>query len=91
MSAELRSKTVVLLKTPHSKLITAFNLPAGVGLEVVERGAQDMQSEMERFPRLFRGADGVPGLTWPTMVIGGGDATKGEVPERYISTLAKLI
>ena len=39
---------------------------------IVERGAQDMQSEMERFPRLFRGADSVPGLTWPTMVIGDG-------------------
>ena len=39
---------------------------------IVERGAQDMQSEMERFPRLFRGADGVPGLTWPTMVVGDG-------------------
>ena len=37
---------------------------------IVERGAQDMQSEMERFPRLFRGAEGVPGLTWPTMIIG---------------------
>ena len=47
---------------------------------IVERGAQDMQSEMERFPRLFRGADSVLGLTWPTMVIGGGDATQGEVP-----------
>ncbi len=47
---------------------------------IVERGAQDMQSEMERFPRLFRNAESVPGLTWPTMVIGGGDATKGEVP-----------
>ena len=47
---------------------------------IVERGAQDMQSEMERFPRLFRNAETVPGLTWPTMVIGGGDATKGEVP-----------
>ncbi len=52
-------------------------------LELIkERGAQDMQSEMERFPRLFRGADSVPGLTWPTMVVGGGDATKGEVPGR---------
>ena len=39
---------------------------------IVERGAQDMRSEMERFPRLFRGADSVPGLTWPTMVIGDG-------------------
>lgn len=50
-------------------------------LELIrERGAQDMQSEMERFPRLFRGADSVPGLTWPTLVIGGGDPTAGEVP-----------
>ncbi len=42
-------------------------------LELIkERGAQDMQSEMERFPRLFRGAQGVPGLTWPTLVVGDG-------------------
>ncbi|NDC60638.1 MAG: MBL fold metallo-hydrolase [Betaproteobacteria bacterium] len=41
---------------------------------IVERGAEDMQSEMDRFPRLFRGADSVPGLTWPTMVIGNGQA-----------------
>ena len=39
---------------------------------IKERGAQDMLSEMERFPRLFRGADSVPGLTWPTLVIGDG-------------------
>ena len=57
---------------------------------IVERGAQDMQSEMERFPRLFRNSESVPGLTWPTMVIDGGDPTnhvtdaqgrvRGEVP-----------
>jgi len=47
-----------------------------------ERGAQDMQSEMERFPRLFRNAETVPGLTWPTLVVGGGDPTRGEVPGR---------
>ncbi len=47
---------------------------------IVERGAQDMKSEMERFPRLFRGADSIPGLTWPTLVIGGGDPFKGELP-----------
>ena len=39
---------------------------------IVERGAQDMQSEMDRFPRLFRGADSVPGLTWPSLVVGDG-------------------
>jgi glyoxylase-like metal-dependent hydrolase (beta-lactamase superfamily II) len=47
---------------------------------IAERGAQDMQSEMERFPRLFRNSESVPGLTWPTMVISGGNPTKGEVP-----------
>lgn len=35
---------------------------------IVERGAQDMQSEIERFPRLFAGVETVPGLTWPSMV-----------------------
>ena len=39
---------------------------------IVERGAEDMQSEMDRFPRLFRGADSIPGLTWPTLVFGDG-------------------
>jgi glyoxylase-like metal-dependent hydrolase (beta-lactamase superfamily II) len=34
---------------------------------IAERGAQDMQSEIERFPRLFAGVDSIPGLTWPTM------------------------
>lgn len=33
-----------------------------------ERGRQDMASEIGRFPRLFRGADSIPGLTWPTTV-----------------------
>ena len=41
---------------------------------IVERGLQDMKSEMERFPRLFRGADSVPGLTWPTLIVGNGQA-----------------
>ncbi|MBK6334755.1 MAG: MBL fold metallo-hydrolase [Betaproteobacteria bacterium] len=35
---------------------------------IVERGARDMQSEIERFPRLFRAVESVPGLTWPTIV-----------------------
>jgi glyoxylase-like metal-dependent hydrolase (beta-lactamase superfamily II) len=35
---------------------------------IEERGAQDMQSEIERFPRLFDAVETVPGLTWPTLV-----------------------
>jgi glyoxylase-like metal-dependent hydrolase (beta-lactamase superfamily II) len=33
---------------------------------IAERGAQDMDSEIGRFPRLFRGRESIPGLTWPT-------------------------
>jgi glyoxylase-like metal-dependent hydrolase (beta-lactamase superfamily II) len=58
---------------------------------IKERGAQDMKSEMERFPRLFRGADSVPGLTWPTMVVGGGDPTKSEVPGKLSINLGGVV
>ena len=34
---------------------------------IVERGAQDMKSEIERFPRLFQAVETIPGLTWPTI------------------------
>jgi glyoxylase-like metal-dependent hydrolase (beta-lactamase superfamily II) len=35
---------------------------------IIERGQQDKDSEMGRFPRLFRAAESVPpGLTWPTI------------------------
>ena len=38
---------------------------------IVERGAQDMKSEIERFPRLFQAVETIPGLTWPTMTFKG--------------------
>jgi glyoxylase-like metal-dependent hydrolase (beta-lactamase superfamily II) len=38
---------------------------------IVERGAQDMKSEIERFPRLFRAVETIPGLTWPTLTFVG--------------------
>jgi glyoxylase-like metal-dependent hydrolase (beta-lactamase superfamily II) len=34
---------------------------------IVERGQQDMDSEIGRFPRLFRAQETIPGLTWPTI------------------------
>jgi len=38
-------------------------------LELIrERGRQDMNSEIGRFPRLFRSVESIPGLTWPTLV-----------------------
>jgi len=38
---------------------------------IVERGAADMKSEIERFPRLFRAVETIPGLTWPTETFRG--------------------
>jgi glyoxylase-like metal-dependent hydrolase (beta-lactamase superfamily II) len=35
---------------------------------IVERGEADMKSEIERFPRLFRAVESVPGLTWPNLI-----------------------
>ncbi len=34
---------------------------------IVERGQQDMDSEITRFPRLFQAVESIPGLTWPTL------------------------
>lgn len=34
---------------------------------IVERGQQDWDSEFQRFPRLFRAHESIPGLTYPTM------------------------
>ena len=34
---------------------------------IVERGKADMDSEIGRFPRLFRAVESIPGLTWPTI------------------------
>lgn len=36
-----------------------------------ERGQQDMDSEIGRFPLLFKGVDSVPCLTWPTLTFKG--------------------
>lgn len=38
---------------------------------IVERGAEDLASEIGRFPRLFRGKETIPGLTWPTLTFTG--------------------
>src|SRR3954462_3740199 len=34
---------------------------------IAERGQEDWDSEYGRFPRLFRAAESIPGLTWPTV------------------------
>jgi len=34
---------------------------------IAERGQEDWASEYQRFPRLFRAAESIPGLTWPSL------------------------
>jgi glyoxylase-like metal-dependent hydrolase (beta-lactamase superfamily II) len=34
---------------------------------IAERGQEDWDSEFGRFPRLFRDAESIPGLTWPNL------------------------
>ena len=55
---------------------------------IAERGEQDWASEFARMPRLARGAESVPGLTWPTLTFSdrltidlGGD--RGDLVLRY--------
>ena len=55
---------------------------------IAERGLQDWESEAGRMPRLFTGADSIPGLTWPTVTFAdrmtielGGD--RGALELRY--------
>lgn len=38
---------------------------------IAERGKEDWDSEYARFPRLFRAAETIPGLTWPSMTFDG--------------------
>ncbi len=39
---------------------------------IKERGAADMKSEIERFPRLFQAVESIPGLTWPEITFDTG-------------------
>ena len=66
-------RTVVLTHYHAVRVLGASGYPAHSVIcsdvtraMTVERGQQDMDSEIGRFPRLFRGRDGIPGLTWPT-------------------------
>ena len=38
---------------------------------IAERGQEDWDSEFGRFPRLFRDAESIPGLTWPNLAFEG--------------------
>jgi len=69
-----RPVTQVVLTHYHAVRVlgaSGYGHPAVIASEatrdlIVERGQQDMESEIGRFPRLFRGKETIPGLTWPT-------------------------
>jgi glyoxylase-like metal-dependent hydrolase (beta-lactamase superfamily II) len=67
--------THVLLTHYHAVRVlgaSAYNAKAILASDatrdlIAERGKQDMDSEIGRFPRLFRAQESIPGLTWPTV------------------------
>lgn len=99
--SDLPIKYVLLTHYHAVRVLGAYAFAAEGATEIIasqgtlelirERGAQDMKSEMERFPRLFRQAETVPGLTWPTLVIGGGNPVKGEVPGKLSINLGGVV
>jgi glyoxylase-like metal-dependent hydrolase (beta-lactamase superfamily II) len=75
--AKITDKPVKYVLLTHYHAARALGASAFKGAEVLasdatrgliaERGKEDMDSEIGRFPRLFRAAESIPGLTWPTM------------------------
>lgn len=67
-------ETVILSHYHAVRVLGASGYPAKAVIAseatrelIVERGQQDMDSEIGRFPRLFRGRESIPGLTWPSI------------------------
>jgi glyoxylase-like metal-dependent hydrolase (beta-lactamase superfamily II) len=58
------------VRTLGASAFDARHVVAHAGTErwIRERGAADWESEYRRFPRLFRDAESIPGLTWPDVV-----------------------
>jgi len=74
--AKVTDKPIKYVLLTHFHAVRALGASAFKGVEILasdatraliaERGQQDMESEIGRFPRLFRAAETIPGLTWPT-------------------------
>jgi glyoxylase-like metal-dependent hydrolase (beta-lactamase superfamily II) len=75
--AKVTDKPIKYLLLTHYHAARVLGAAAFRGAEIIacdvtrgliaERGMQDMESEIGRFPRLFRAAESIPGLTWPTL------------------------
>jgi glyoxylase-like metal-dependent hydrolase (beta-lactamase superfamily II) len=75
--AKITDKPIKYVLLTHYHAVRTLGASAFKGAEILasdatrsllaERGKEDMDSEIGRFPRLFRSAEAIPGLTWPTM------------------------
>jgi glyoxylase-like metal-dependent hydrolase (beta-lactamase superfamily II) len=75
--AKITDKPIKYVLLTHYHAVRVLGASAFKGAEIlcsdaaramiVERGQQDMDSEIGRFPRLFRAVETIPGLTWPTV------------------------
>ena len=73
--AKVTDKPIKYVLLTHYHAVRVLGASAYKGAEIlasddtrrliVERGQQDMDSEIGRFPRLFRAVETIPGLTWP--------------------------
>ena len=75
--AKVTDKPIKYVLLTHHHAVRTLGASAYRGAEILasdatrgliaERGKQDMESEVARFPRLFRAAEPISGLTWPTI------------------------
>ena len=75
--AEITDKPIKYVLLTHYHAVRVLGASAYAGAEIlaseatraliVERGKADMDSEIGRFPRLFRAVESIPGLTWPSV------------------------
>ncbi len=75
--AKVTDKPIKYVLLTHYHAVRVLGASAYGGAEILasvatrtlieERGKADMDSEIGRFPRLFRAVESIPGLTWPSI------------------------
>jgi glyoxylase-like metal-dependent hydrolase (beta-lactamase superfamily II) len=75
--AKVTDKPIKYVLLTHYHAVRVLGASAFKGAEILasdatrgliaERGKQDMDSEIGRFPRRFRAVETIPGLTWPSV------------------------
>jgi glyoxylase-like metal-dependent hydrolase (beta-lactamase superfamily II) len=75
--AKVTDKPIKYVLLTHYHAVRVLGASAFKGADIMasdvtrglvgERGKQDMESEIGRFPRLFRAVESIPGLTWPNI------------------------